>query len=139
MSDMTSLSNDYSSSADFAKELNRAVLLIKKKHFGPSSVTPEDEAEARRVVCQLLEAILAQLAGETAAAELSVLIPVDVLERLQENHHGKMDWYREDLRLVQKTLQDTAPLEEKHFSLLDEICDAADAIASASFRRLWRR
>jgi hypothetical protein len=139
MSDMTNLSNDYSASADFAKEFNRAVLLLKRKHLEPSWVNASDELKARREVSQVLEGLLAQLIPEGDTPDKGVLIPMDVLERLHEQFQGKTDWFKEDLRQLKTSLDQGSALEDRDFAVLDEICDAADATASASFRRLWRR
>lgn len=138
MSDMTNLSNDYSASADFAKGFNRAVLLLKRKHLDPSWVSESDELAARREVAQVLEGLLAEVASE-GESPTKVLIPMDVLERLHEQFQGKLDWFKDDLRQLKTALDGGAALEDKDFAVLDEICDAADATASASFRRLWRR
>ncbi len=141
MSDMTNLSSDYSASADFAKEFNGAVLLMKQKHLEPSWVTESDESKAREQVLRVADGLFSQLASDEGAeaSDEGVLIPLDVLERLQEKFQGKIDWFRDDLSQLKNALKEGRNLEDKDFSLLDEICDAADATASASFRRLWRR
>jgi hypothetical protein len=38
-----------------------------------------------------------------------------------------------------QALTDGGSLDERQWEVLDEICDVADAAASATFRRLWRR
>ena len=139
MSDMTNLSNDYSASADFAKEFNRAVLLLKQKHLEPSWVESSEVSKAREQLSRALGGVLAQVSPEGEACDEGLLIPLDVLERLQEQTQGKMEWFQDDLRHLKKILDEGTELEEKDFTVLDEICDAADATASASFRRLWRR
>jgi hypothetical protein len=139
MSDMTNLSNDYSASADFAKEFNRAVLLLKQKHLELARVEGSDASSARAELSRALGGLVVQLAPEAGAADEGQLIPLDVLERLQEKTQGKMEWFKDDLRQLKKTLDEGVKLEDKDFAVLDEICDAADATASASFRRLWRR
>jgi hypothetical protein len=139
MSDMTNLSNDYSASADFAKEFNRAVLLLKQKHLEPGRVNELDVSNARTGLSRALAGLLAQLPPEGEASDEGLLIPLDVLERLQERTQGKMEWFKDDLRSLKKALDEDSDLEDKDFTVLDDICDAADATASASFRRLWRR
>ena len=66
-------------------------------------------------------------------------IPEAVISRLAEKNQNKMTWLLADLRHVQHSLNEETPLGEHDFAALDEVCDAADATASASFRRLWRR
>jgi hypothetical protein len=144
MSDMTSLSNEYAASADFATEVNSAVLALKRAWSRGEDAIPAQAGEELRLRGRLgivLLALVRQLSAEerTEEAEAPVLIPEDVIERLEAKHRTRLNWYLEDLRQTAVALQSGAALEEPQLERLDEVCDAADATASASFRRLWRR
>jgi hypothetical protein len=78
-------------------------------------------------------------AEATEDAEASLVIPEDVLSRLEAKHRAQLAWFLDDLRQTAAALQGEGPLEPAQLETLDEVCDAADATASASFRRLWRR
>lgn len=94
----------------------------------------------RRQLAEHLRGIIEQLAPEDANAGVPVeRIPDAVISRLAEKHQSKMAWLVADIRQVQRLLDEGKPLVEHDFAALDEVCDAADATASASFRRLWRR
>jgi hypothetical protein len=62
-----------------------------------------------------------------------------VLSRLEAKNRARLAWFLDDLRQTAAALQGDNPLEAQQLETLDEVCDAADATASASFRRLWRR
>lgn len=143
MSDTTSLSSNYSVTATFAKEFNGAVLTLKRRHLAQDAVPPpsaEEEATARRKLCEHLRGVLSALApGEAGSAPPGERIPEGIIARLAEKNRDKMSWFVADLRQVERSLGGTAALGRDEFAALDEVCDAADATASASFRRLWRR
>lgn len=143
MSDTTSLSSNYSATAAFAKEFNGAVLVLKRWHLAADSVprpAAEEEAAARRELAARLRGVIAELSsGEAKAAPPVDRVPEGVISRLSDKNQSKMSWFLTDLRTVERTLVDTAALGPDEFATLDEVCDAADATASASFRRLWRR
>jgi hypothetical protein len=67
------------------------------------------------------------------------LAPPEVLERLAERHANQLPYFLDDLKETVASLHRGGVLAEKELSTLDEICHAADATASASFRRLRRR
>jgi hypothetical protein len=142
MSDTTSLSSNYSVTATFAKEFNSAVLILKRWYLAQGSVPPPavEEAEVRRKLAEYLRGVISQLntdeAGDGAPAEH---IPEGIISRLVEKNQHKMSWFVTDLQQTEELLCGTTALGHDDFSVLDEVCDAADASASASFRRLWRR
>jgi hypothetical protein len=141
MSDMTSLSSNYSATAAFAKEFNGAVLMLKRRYLAQQSVSPptaDDEAEARRLLTEYVDGIIGRLVREVGTTSTE-RIPEAVIARLAQKNQNKMTWLVADLRQVQRFLGEAKPFSEDDFAALDEVCDAADATASASFRRLWRR
>jgi hypothetical protein len=142
MSDITSLSSNYSATATFAKEFNGAVLILKRRHLAHEAlpVPPaEEEAHARKQLSEYLRGIVRQLAPEASSEAAADRIPEAVISRLAEKHQNKMAWFVADIGQVRRTIDEGKPLVENDFAALDEVCDAADATASASFRRLWRR
>jgi hypothetical protein len=143
MSDTTSLSSNYSATAAFAKEFNGAVLTLKRWHLVHDAVprpSVEEEVEARKTLAGHLRGVLSELApAEAGSATPGEQIPEGVIARLAEKNRDKMSWFVADLRQVEQSLGGTAALGREEFAALDEVCDAADATASASFRRLWRR
>jgi hypothetical protein len=142
MSDTTSLSSNYSITAAFAKEFNGAVLVLKREHLVQESVSApatEEVAEARRKLAEHLRSVIFQLVPDEPGAVPGKRIPEDIISRLAEKHQNRMAWLVSDLRHVERFLAEAKPLDQDEFATLDEVCDAADATASASFRRLWRR
>jgi hypothetical protein len=142
MSDMSSLSHEYASAADFSRALNEAVLLLKKRF---AHAERDAETDALRHAVHRLREILSNLlrrladAGEARDEQGEVVIPEDVLARIVEEHRGELAYFREDIERLVAVLAENARLERKDFDVLDAICEAADASASATFRKLWRR
>ena len=142
MSDMSSLSHEYASVADFSRAVNEAVLLLKKKFAHAERNAETDELRnAIHRLRDILSTLLRRLAdaGETGSEQGEVAIPEDVLARIVEEHRGELAYFREDIGRLVATLTVNARLERKDFDVLDAICEAADASASATFRKLWRR
>ena len=142
MSDMSSLSHEYASVADFSRAVNEAVLLLKKRfaHAERNTETEELRSAIHRLRA-ILSTLLRRLAdiGATEDAQGEVAIPEDVLARIVEEHRGELAYVREDIGRLVAALTENACLERKDFDVLDAICEAADASASATFRKLWRR
>jgi hypothetical protein len=142
MSDMSSLSHEHASSADFSRQINDAVLLLKRRYLGTgaSSIEEHKLSEAgeflRRTLLTLLERLAADVSRRTPGGEP---IPEDVLARIEAQHRGEAEYFRQDLTRVEGALSSSASLNRGDLDLLDSICKAADASASATFRKLWRR
>jgi len=142
MSDTTSLSSNYSITAAFAKEFNRAVLILKRQHLALEPVPVPGGAEVSEAQMKLadhLKGVIRQLDANESDPESAQDIPDGVILRLREKHQEKMSWFISDLRQVERSLRQATPLAQDDFAALDAVCDAADVTASASFRRLWRR
>jgi hypothetical protein len=129
--------------AAFAKEFNGAVLVLKRRYLVQESVPAaeaDEVAEARKKVAEHLRGVIFQLVpDEHRAAPPPECIPDGIISRLAEKHQDKMAWFVSDLRQAERSLIEAKALSQNDFAALDEVCDAADATASASFRRLWRR
>jgi hypothetical protein len=143
MNDTTSLSSTYSAASAFAKAFNAAVLVLKRRHLVGGELpapAPAEEGEARRTLAESVRGVISQLSPEAAdVAHAGERIPSAIITRLVEKHRDKLGWLVSDLRQAGQALGEAAPLGRDDFAALDEVCDAADATASASFRRLWRR
>lgn len=139
MSDTTTLSHEYETSASFAETVNQAVLRLKKARLGRSGVTPEEVAEARKNLTTLLRAVAASLGAAATGAAKTVQVPGEVLERLASKHANQLSYFQDDLVETAKALEVDSSIGDAALKVLEELCDAADATASASFRRLRRR
>lgn len=129
MSDLSALSNDYEATSQFAETVNTAVLTLKKSLRG----SPEqNQTEA-------LAAIVAAVRAQLTSSALSRAIPSEVVERLSTEHKSDFNYLVEDLDTAETALRGKAPIDHRVIEILDTICDAADASASAMFRRLRRR
>ena len=142
MSDLSIIAHDYELNASFARKFNEAVLTLKRVYLLRRAVTPEAQKEvegSRNELRQLLESLVAALQGEGKPWTADqAQVPADVLERLHKRLKGELPETVLELRQVAETLAKGAPLDEAAFSALDRVCEAADATASAAFRRLRR-
>lgn len=129
MSDISALSHDYEATSQFADRINSAVLLLKKS-LHHSQARP-DLGE----LANLVEAVKTQL----SSSEHSTTVPTEVVERLSSEHQAQMSYLIADLQSAEEALRGKAAVDPSVIRVLDEICDAADASASAMFRRLRRR
>ena len=73
------------------------------------------------------------------APEATPPVPPEVVERLSSEHKNQMGYLLDDLSAAERALRGEAPMDANVIRVLDEICNAADASASAMFRRLRRR
>jgi hypothetical protein len=138
MSDPTTLSHEYETSASFAETVNPAVLKLKKARLGRRDVSPGEVSEARTKMATLLDAVAASL-GAPGRSTKRVQVPNEVLERLVAKHTNKLSYFQDDLVQTAAALQKGTAIDDEALKVLEEISDAADATASASFRRLRRR
>ena len=129
MSDISALSHDYEATSQFAERINSAVLLLKK------SLRRPDERPDMGDLANLVEDVKKQL----SSSEHSTAVPTEIVERLSSEHQTQMNYLIEDLRSAEEALRGNAAVDPAVIRVLDAICDAADASASAMFRRLRRR
>lgn len=143
MSDMTSLSHEYAASADFARQFNDAVLRLKQWCFTETGIPvpgEEEVLEARRWLAHALQDLAMRLEGQGEPLHTYWdATPGEVVDRLINKHKSRMASFVHDLRSSSIALEGRGPIDRPAIAILDEICDAADASASASFRRLRRR
>ncbi len=143
MSDMTSLSHEYAASSDFARQFNDAVLRLKKWQFAEAGIplpSAGEVLEARQQLVQTLKDVVGRLEAKGEAMHsFGIAIPPEVADRLIGKHRNRMAYFVQDLRNATRDLEGEGQVDLPAMATLDEICDAADASASASFRRLRRR
>ncbi len=141
---MTSLSSNYTNTAEFAKDFNGAVIVLKRRYIAQQSLplpAADAVAQARIRLAEYVQGIVAQLAPEAAeeAGAPAERLPEAVIDRLAAKNQSNVAWLVRDLRDARRTLKSGESLSNEDFAALDEVCDAADATASASFRRLYGR
>jgi hypothetical protein len=140
MSELSSLSHEYASTADFSRAINDDVLFLKKRFLhGAVGVDEGQIAKASERLGQVLAGLLHRLGEHEIIATSNVIIPEDVVVRLESEHCGDRAFFISDLTRLVRELCAHAPLQQGELQLLDSICEAADASASATFRKLWRR
>jgi hypothetical protein len=129
MSDISALSHDYEATSEFAEKVNNAVLGLKRSLKRPQKM-PDLAALA-----DIVRAVRTQL----ASSEKSTAVPPEVVDRLSSEHQNQMSYLVDDLDTAEGALRGQSAVDEEVIRVLDAICDAADASASAMFRRLRRR
>jgi hypothetical protein len=142
MSDTTALSHQYATHSQFVEQLNRWIGTVKRRRAAPAGSVGAAEStpgEARTRLAAVIEAVLARLSAEPAGGHAAVGIPEEVIQRIDEDHRGDREWYLQDLECALEALRGDNTPDERAWKIIDEIGDAADAVATASFRRLWRR
>lgn len=139
MSDLTALSGEYAENAEFVRTLNSALLALRKRQLaGKRKASGAVNFRSLGDLIAELARCIDQKEGVGEGCE-AVEIPRDVLDRLRERHRSDLGWYAKDLQAIGELLRQEKSLSDKQLRQLDEICEAADAAATAVFRRLWRR
>jgi hypothetical protein len=142
MSDLSIIAHDYALNAEFARKFNEAVLNLKRRYLLKRVVAGEAEAAVERFRDELrvlLGSLVLALedAGKAWSAD-QAQIPADVVDALHKRLKGELPETITDLRRVAGDLAKGTALDETAFAVLDRVCEAADATASAAFRRLRR-
>ena len=142
MSDLSIIAHDYALNAEFARKFNEAVLNLKRRYLLKRVTTGEGEAaveKARDELRALLDSFVLVLEdeGKPWSAD-QAQIPADVVEALRKRVKGDLPETTVELRRVAGDLAKRSALDETEFAVLDRVCEAADATASAAFRRLPR-
>lgn len=142
MSDLSIIAHDYELNAEFARKFNDAVLNLKRLYLLRRAATPGTQAEigkSRNELRHLLGSLVSALQdeGKSWTAD-QAQVPADVLDRLHKRLKGELPETILELCRVTESLANGAELDEAAFAALDRVCEAADATASAAFRRLRR-
>ena len=140
MSDLSMIAHDYELNAEFARRFNGAVLNLKRVYLLHRGTMADSEIQqSRNELRQLSKSLVLALQDEGKAWTVDqAQVPADVLEHLRRRLKGELPATVLELRRVVETLSTHARLDEAAFFALDRVCEAADATASASFRRLRR-
>jgi hypothetical protein len=142
MSDLSMIAHDYELNAEFARRFNDAVLNLKRVYLLHRAAMPETQEkidQSRSELRRLLESLVSALENNSKAwSAEQARVPADVLERLRKQLKGELPETVQDLRQVVDLLAAGRALDEAAFSAVDKVCEAADATASAAFRRLRR-
>jgi hypothetical protein len=142
MSDLSIIAHDYELNAEFARKFNEAVLNLKRLYLLRRTAKPETEAgveQSRTELRHLLESlVLALQDGAKHWTADQARVPADVIDRLRNRLKGEVPETIVELRRVTENLAKGAALDKPAFAALDRVCEAADATASAAFRRLRR-
>jgi len=155
VSDLGVLSHHYKTSAHLARELNRAVVALKKQLYGMLSeqtIPAKQMASRRQLMVRVLDTLLAEFTPGTgsdsgpaqtgpttqAAGQPRLPIPASIVERIRQAHRETMSSYIEDLMSTRsQLLQDGQSLNEKDVKLLDELAATAGLDTAEVFRRMW--
>lgn len=151
MSDISGLSQDYSSASELASALNRSLIVLKKRHFalpGSEQLGPAQIDEARQTLAAIVR-ILALLlrsgpggdAPSEAAVEAAGRVPPSLISRLKDEWSGALQWRLQDLDAIAQRLSDPVTLHDmtpQDFERLDELARAAEAETSQVFRLMMR-
>ncbi len=141
MSELSMIAHDYALNAEFAKKFNEAVVNLKRRYLlGRTSKGGADAIEkSREEIRRLVESLVAALEGaDRPWTEDQAQIPGDVLDALRKRLKGELPETAAELRRVAASLCCGGTLDKTAFAALDRVCEAADATASAAFRRLRR-
>jgi hypothetical protein len=142
MSELSIIAHDYALNAEFAKKFNEAVMNLKRRYLlGRTGKGGGDDAieKSREEIRRLVESLVAALEGaDRPWTEDQAQIPSDVLEALRKRLKGELPETTAERRRVAADLASGATLDKAAFVALDRVCEAADATASAAFRRLRR-
>lgn len=141
MSDLSIIAHDYALNAEFARRFNAAVLQLKRRYLVANARSKPDAAvkESRSELRQFLTSLACALdASGKEWTEEQMKVPPDVVERFRVRVEGELPEAISSLRNTVDDLGEDSPLQERAFATLDRVCEAADATASAAFRRLRR-
>jgi hypothetical protein len=144
MSEVSVLSHEYKTAAEFSQRFNRALIQVKKCSldlFENGSPAPEGSIASRKELASALEDILHLLNPQKGQrSDGAIWIPGSLIAHLLKERRGDLDYFLDDLEGLAAKLRDPgASLSQEDFALLDSIAGAADAQTSQVFRRLMRK
>ena len=145
MSETGIISQEYQHAADLFRDINRAVVRLKKRYFGLSGaslITEAELLESRQLLARILRQLVLSLGSDPSLSEgenESTQIPPLFLKRLYQRNQGTLTWYVEDLEKLQRVLEEDQPLTKEMITRLDELCGQLDAETTSIYRKLWRK
>ena len=151
MSDVGVISHEYQMSSELAKEINDALIVIKKVHYQlPSSSTLSDEeiSQNRQFLINVLRKLLGSLStkAQTHAHQVNIAesssevdLPSSLVQRIRTKQRPKLVHYLADLRrAVDHLEQGVDYLTDSDLSLLDDMCTAIDIQTASIFQKFWK-
>ncbi len=147
MSEVSVLSQEYKTASDLSRDLNSALITLKKVRLGlpgAETIPPDDVERSRRCLSDILDAIrqLLQPAGADhprAMQDAAARVPGALVTRLRVERQGDLHYYLEDLAGMATRLRDgVEALTAADLERLDVLAAAADTETSNVFRRLMR-
>jgi hypothetical protein len=120
--------------------MNRASFAMKRSQRHNRLPIPELD-EARKSAAETLAQVLQLLqtgATDASQAVQTTEIPQELIADLRGRYGAEMPYLVSDLAAAVKSLLDGQNSADA-IKVIDKLCQAADSVASASFRRLRRR
>jgi thioester reductase-like protein len=145
MSGIGIISQEYKNTAILFKTLNNSIILLKKHYYKLNSaeqISAQELSTAREKLADILDKVVAQLNDNNSLEENEQYlpqIPPFFIKRLQEQHKGDINWYKDDLKEVQQILSDGQELTSDFINRIDELCEQLDAETTRLYRKLRRR
>jgi hypothetical protein len=144
MSEVSVLSHEYKTAAEFSQRFNRALIQAKKCSLDlieEDSPAHEGSIASRKELALVLEEFIYLLAPQKGQrSDGTVWIPGSLIAHLLKERRADLDDFLSDLQgLAAKLREPGAALSQEDFALLDSIAAAADAQTSQVFRRLMRK
>lgn len=133
MSDLTHLLRQYQRRAEFAQQVNDAVLDLKRRTAaGPVDVG----ADTTEFLANALDYLIRRL--DEGRPDGAKVVPEEVVQDLSAHATEGSPYFKDDLAATLDALKHTR-IGTGHWRTLEQICTVADRAASASYRRLRRR
>ena len=133
MSDLTNLSYQYLRRADFAQQVNDAVLELKRQK---STNTQKLTKGSVDFLVSALTYLISRLNEDRPEGEK--VVPEEIVHDLSAQIGDGDQLFKDDLAVALKALQGSN-FGGDHWRTLERLCTVADRTASASYRRLRRR
>lgn len=133
MSDLTNLSYQYQRRAEFAQQVNDAVLNLKRQ--ATNQPTKLDDGTIS-FLTGALTYLIRRLDEDRPEGEK--VVPEEVVHDLSAHATDSESYFKEDLIATLEALRCTS-INAEHWHTLEQLCTVADRAASASYRRLRRR
>jgi len=143
MSEISALSHQYESLRSATDNLNRAIVLFKKKRlmgrkaqplqYARLSVSIAELQDARSYLLDFLKSIQAAFQEENVATRF---IPDTLLEEYKEGLKRADPYLAVHIQDVIGVLEKEEPIQDVHFRLLDNLLSALDIERTVIFRKL---
>ena len=133
MSDLTNLSYQYLLRADFAQQVNDAVLELKRQRFTNTGKAKKGSVD---FLVSALTYLISRLNEDRPEGEK--IVPEEIVHDLCAQIGDGDQVFKEDLAVTLEALQ-SSTFDVDHWRTLEQLCTVADRTASASYRRLRRR